>query len=566
MTDQRNLLLAVVLSMAILFGWDYFFVPNQAPVETPAETATQTENLPQAGPVTTPAMPGSTITAVTTRDAALAANERITIETAALTGSISVKGARLDDLTLMRYTETPDPTSDKITLFSPQNTANPYFAEFGWITSDPSLAVPDAETVWSVTSQGDITASNPLTLQWDNGAGLLFQRTVRLDENYMFTVEQTVQNTTDTAVTLFPYGLVARVNTPDTLGFFILHEGPYGVFNDTLKELSYDDLQDDGTVEETTTGGWIGLTDKYWLAALVFNQEEETAARFVHSTPGGRDRYQIDYRGEAQVIGAGQSVSVTNNLFAGAKVVQLLDEYAAELGVKRFDLAIDFGWFYFLTKPFFYSLTWLYGILGNFGLAIIAFTIGIKLVLFPLANKQYHAMSKMKALQPEVKKLQERFKDDKMKLNQEMMELYKREKANPLSGCLPIFVQIPIFFALYKVLFVTIEMRHAPFYGWIKDLSAPDPTSIFNLFGLLPYDVPSFLLIGAWPLIMGASMWLQQKMNPQPTDPIQAQIMMFLPIMFTALLAVLPDSPTLYSALIDTLSRAHPSSLTPQYA
>ena len=556
MTDQRNLLLAVVLSMLILFGWEYFFVPDPVPVDPATEASEELTTLPEAGVVDTPAMPGAAEPVFTTREAALAESARIEIATEALTGSISVKGARLDDLTLQRYTETPDPESDKITLFSPQNAANPYFAEFGWITSDSAVAVPTADTLWTVTSTGALTADNPLTLSWDNGAGLTFERTVRLDDNYMFTVEQTVQNTSEQAVTLFPYGLVARVNTPDTLGFFILHEGPYGVFNDTLQELSYDDLQDEGTVNETTTGGWIGLTDKYWLAALVFDQETENAARFVHSTPGGRDRYQIDYRGQAQVIAAGQSVSVTNNLFAGAKVVQLLDEYAAELGVQRFDLAIDFGWFYFLTKPFFYSLDWLYGILGNFGLAIIAFTLGIKLVLFPLANKQYHAMSKMKALQPEVKKLQERFKEDRMKLNQELMELYKREKANPLSGCLPIFVQIPIFFALYKVLFVTIEMRHAPFYGWIKDLSAPDPTSIFNLFGLLPYDVPSFLLIGAWPLIMGASMWLQQKMNPQPTDPIQAKVMMFLPVIFTVLLAGFPAGLVIYWAVNNILSIA----------
>ena len=353
----------------------------------------------------------------------------------------------------------------------------------------------------------------------------------------MFTVTDRVINDGNQSVVLYPYGLISRSDEPKTLGFFILHEGPLGVFDDTLQELSYDDLRDKRAETVETSGGWIGITDKYWLAALIPDQNIPMTGRFFYTNPNNREKFQVDYILAGKSLAPLGRIEVTNHLFAGAKVVTLLDQYESDLGIARFDLAVDFGWFYFLTKPLFYLIHYLTGYLGNIGLAILSVTVIIKLVFFPLANKSYAAMSKLKKLQPEMMKLREQLGDDKVRLNQEMMALYKKEGANPLAGCLPILIQIPVFFALYKVLFVTIEMRHAPFYGWIRDLSAPDPTSIFNLFGLLPYAPPEFLVIGFWPLAMGLTMWLQMKLNPTPPDPVQARIMTLLPIVFTFLFA-----------------------------
>ncbi len=375
-----------------------------------------------------------------------------------------------------------------------------------------------------------------------------------MDGDFMFTITQRVENKGNLPVTLHPYGLIRRQGTPEITGFYILHEGPYGVFDGTLLEVDYDDLDDEGLVKKTGTGGWIGITDKYWLTALVPDQKARTDSRFTHREDDGKDRYQVDYLGSKTVVAAGGRSEVRSHFFAGAKEVDLLDSYMESLGVQRFDLAIDWGWLYFLTKPIFHGLVLINGYVGNFGLAILVLTVGIKLAFFPLANKSYTAMSKMKKLQPEMLKLRERFGEDKARLNQEMMALYKREKTNPASGCLPIVIQIPVFFALYKVLFVTIEMRHTPFYGWIQDLSAPDPYSVFNLFGLLPFALPDFLMIGAWPLFMGLTMFLQQKLNPQPPDPVQAKIFMFLPIMFTFLLARFPAGLVIYWAWNNLLS------------
>ena len=377
----------------------------------------------------------------------------------------------------------------------------------------------------------------PLQLSWQNDDGLRFEREIAVDENYMFTITDRVINDGDRSWVLYPYGLISRTDEPKTLGFFILHEGPLGVFNGTLQELSYDDLRDKSGDTVQSTGGWIGITDKYWLAALIPDQTISMTGRFSHRSTAGREKFQVDYLLEGKSLAPAGRIEVTNRLFAGAKVVTLLDQYEKDLGIARFDLAVDFGWFYFLTKPLFYLIRYLTGYLGNIGLAILSVTVIIKLIFFPLANKSYVAMSKLKRLQPEMLKLREQFSGDKVRLNQEMMTLYKREGANPLAGCLPIVIQIPVFFALYKVLFVTIEMRHAPFYGWIQDLSAPDPTNLFNVFGILPYTPPEFLAVGIWPIAMGFTMWLQQKLNPAPPDPMQAKIMMMLPIVFTFLFA-----------------------------
>ena len=558
--DQRNLIIAAAVSMLILLGWEMYFAPQLMP---PPPVATEQGATPAAppsvdtdgpsAPLAAPTAQGQPVAAPPPAEAAPEAG-RVKIATKLVEGSISLAGARIDDIHLVRFRETTDPKSPAITLLTPASSPKPYYAEFGWIASDASLRLPSAGTVWTAQDPDAVLSeSTPVTLTWDNGEGLEFRRTIRTDKEYLFRVDQTVINKTERAVTLYPYALVARTDTPELAGFFILHEGPIGVFNQTtLMEPDYEELRDEGkqTVTEST-GGWIGITDKYWLAAVAFDQTKKVAATFTHSTPGGRDRYQTDLRGEALALAPGEEMAVTGYVFAGAKELELLDRISLDPGLTQFDLAIDFGWFYFLTKPFFYALRWLHGILGNFGLAIIAFSTFLRLLMFPIANKQFKSMNHLKRLQPEMKKLQERYGNDRVKMNEELMALYKREKANPLSGCLPILLQIPIFFALYKVLFVTIEMRHAPFYGWIKDLSAPDPTGFLTFFSLVPWNVPDFLAIiniGIWPIIMGVTMFLQQKLAPQPADPVQAKVMMFLPVIFTFMMGTFPAGLVIYWA------------------
>ncbi|MCB2108964.1 MAG: membrane protein insertase YidC [Rhodobacteraceae bacterium] len=553
MGDHRNTFLAIVLSLVVLIGWQMFFAPNVAP--PPADTAATATESGAPVALDAPATPGSTppeapSMAITPADraAAVANGDRIEITTEHIEGSIARTGARFDDITLLSYRETIDPTSPPIDLLSPAGAPKPYYAELGWLSADAGQPMPTASTVWEARGEGPLTETQPLVLSWDNGAGLRFTRTISADKDYMFTVEQTVENYGGAPVSLYPYALVARLDIPDTKKFFILHEGPLGVFDGTLKEVDYNDLVEKNREAVSSTGGWIGITDKYWLTAIAFDPALKVDASFNYAKTGNRDRFQTDLRGEAITLAPGEVKSVKSFVFAGAKELKLLDGYADNLGISRFDLAIDFGWFFFLTKPFFYALIWLHGLLGNYGLAILAFTVFLRLLAFPLANKQFTAMSKMKKLQPEMQKLQQKYAEDRQRLSQEMMALYKRENANPLAGCLPILIQIPVFFALYKTLFVNIEMRHAPFYGWINDLSAPDPTSLFNVFGLLPYDVPSFLMIGAWPIIMGITMWLQQKLNPAPADPVQAKVFMFLPFFFTFLLASFPAGLVIYWA------------------
>ena len=546
MNEQRNLLLAIVVSVAILFGFQLAFSPQTMPPDGESESAqtgianTPTRDFVQTPPndredLSVPVDPSAERTVVLEEAARVPINPHD--EEAAISGSIALKGGRIDDVVLNRYQEDIEPDSPRIVMFSPPETTHPYYADFGWVV-DQGIAIelPDGETVWTV-DRDKLIPSQPVKLSWQNGEGLRFEREIAVDENYMFTITDRVINDGTRSLLLYPYGLISRTDEPETIGFFILHEGPLGVFNGTLQELDYDDLRDNPAETVQSTGGWIGITDKYWLGALIPDQNIPMTGRFFYTNMGNREKFQVDYLLEGKPLSPAGSIEVTNRLFAGAKVVTLLDQYESDLGIARFDLAVDFGWFYFLTKPLFYLIHYLTGYLGNIGLAILSVTVLIKLIFFPLANKSYTAMSKLKKLQPDMMKLREQFGDDKVRLNQEMMALYKREGANPLAGCLPIVVQIPVFFALYKVLFVTIEMRHAPFYGWIEDLSAPDPTSIFNLFGLLPYTPPEFLAIGIWPLAMGFTMWLQQKLNPTPPDPTQARIMMLLPVVFTFLFA-----------------------------
>ena len=568
--ENRNMILAISLSMAVLFGWQVFVVGPELEKEAALqqaiaeqEAADAANDAPQVDPDAIAAAAGSASGEITVSEAAPQMSApRIIIDAPLVSGSISLAGLRIDDIMLKAYQETQDPGSDNIQFLLKTDSETPYFAEFGWAAAEATQPMPKADTLWTASAMV-LSPGAPVTLSWDNGNGLTFRRSLAINDDYMITVEDSVESRLATPVTLFPYGLVRRHGTPPTTGIYILHEGALGVFDETLREEDYGDMRDadDGVSEirPETSGGWIGFTDKYWLAALVPDQKAKMNFAFK-SLAGPADRYQVDYiASEPTVLAAGGAVSSKTRLFAGAKKVSLLDGYAEELGIANFDLAIDFGWFYFLTKPFFYAINWLNGLLGNFGLAVLAFTIVVKLVFYPLANKSYRSMGKMRVLAPKVQEIRERHSEDRMAMNQAMMALYKEEKVNPAAGCLPVLLQIPVFFALYKVLFVTIEMRHAPFFGWITDLSAPDPTSVFNLFGLMPFSVdflPPFLQLGAWPIMMGLSMWLQMRLNPTPPDPVQARIFQFMPIIFTFLLATFPAGLVIYWTWNNLLSMA----------
>ena len=576
MPEQRNLILAIVLSVTIIIAFQYFYEMPRI-MEEQQRQAAQSEQqaiqdpspIPSPGQSTTgtvtPAAPGSVPTELAqpaSREQVLGTDQRIAISNNRITGSFALQGARLDDIVLSDYRVSLEPDSENVTLFNPSGSPNAYFAEFGWAPESNETAVPNQDTVWKA-DRDELRPDQPVTLSWENGQGLIFERRLEIDDNYLITVTQRVRNQGSQAVTLFPYGLVRRWGTPEISGFFILHEGPMGVFSEILTEVDYDDLYDGDKdaqgqteIKHETANGWIGISDKYWLAALIPDQEAGFDAKFLHYLKQGEDRYQTDYLRPAVSVPVGGSIEVTDHLFAGAKELDKLDAYEELLDIPLFDRAIDFGWFHWLTKPIFYFLHFAYGWVGNYGIAILVLTLLVKLVFFPLANKSYRSMSAMKKLQPEMTRIREQAGDDKMRMQKEMMELYKKEKVNPMSGCLPILVQIPVFFALYKVLFVSIDMRHAPFYGWIKDLSAPDPTSLFNLFGLLPFDPPTFLMIGVWPLLMGITMFLQTRLNPQPADPVQAKVMLFLPLIFIFLFATFAAGLVIYWTWNNVLSIA----------
>ena len=572
MAENRNTILAIVLSLIVLLGWQYFVAQPQLDRqrELAQQQAAQSEQATADGtpapqtPGAAPAagqggasVPGSTGPAATglTREQALEAGSRVAIDTPRVGGSINLVGGRIDDIRLKDYRETVDPDSPTIVLFSPKGAPNPYYADFG-LTADPgaSVALPDAATVWQAPEGAKLTPQTPVTLTFDNGAGLVFERVISIDADYMFTVEQRVRNEGAAAVQVYPYGMIVRNGTPPTAGFYILHEGLIGVFGDAgLSEVDYDDLQESGRIRPAAVNqGWLGITDKYWAAALVPTGDGDFQPQFSYAQ--ATDNFQADYLGAAVRVEPGATASATTRLFAGAKETAKLDAYEENLGIKQFELLIDWGWFYFLTKPLFFFIDYLFRLVGNFGVAILLVTVVIKAIFFPLANKSYVSMSKMKLVQPQMVEIRDRYKDDKQKQQQALMELYKKEKINPLAGCLPVLVQIPVFFALYKVLFVTIEMRHAPFFGWIQDLSAPDPTSLFNLFGLIPWDPPQMLMLGIWPLIMGVTMFVQMKMNPAPPDPTQQMIFTWMPVLFTFMLASFPAGLVIYWAWNNSLS------------
>ena len=576
--DTKNYYLALALSVLVVIGWNYFYAKPQmdrarqsqalvanknnlnAPgvVGSPAGLPPQTVNSPPQGGIV-PETPA----ARRDRKAALADSPRIDIETPSILGSIALRGARLDDVALKDYRETPDPNSPNIVLLSPPGATAAYYAESGFVPQPGSdVALPGADTLWTADANQKLTPSTPVTLTWDNGKGLVFTRKIAVDKEYMFAVTTSVANKGTTPVTLSPYSLIVRQGLPPTSGYSVLHEGYVGVVGDSrVQEPKYSDIEKEpnGVQALKGTGGWMGFTDKYFATAIVPDQTQSFDATFsAHGT--GEKTYQTATLNAPMTIAPGATADTTAHLFAGAKVVSLLDRYTTEYKIEKFDRLIDWGWLYFITKPMFFLLDSIYKIVGNFGLAIIGITFLVKLVFFPIANRSYMSMAKMKAAQPQLAALKEKYPDDKMKQQQEMMAIYKREKINPVAGCLPMVIQIPVFFALYKVLFVTIEMRQAPFYFWIHDLSQPDPTNVFNLFGLLPFNptvLPMFghfLAIGLLPLIMGFSMFLQMKMNPEPTDPVQKTMFSWMPVIFTFMLGTFPSGLVLYWTVNNTLT------------
>ena len=565
--EGGNLIAAMVLCLAVLVGWQYFFVSPQ--LERQRQAAEQAAKQAETTPATAaapgaPAVPGAPTTAQPSgqplpREAVLAASgARLTFENAKVDGSIRLTGAQIDNLRLKDYRETVDPKSPEIVFLTPTGSLGATFAEIGWTRAPGSATpVPDANTVWTVDGGATLTPATPVTLTWANGQGLLFKRRIALDDNYMFTVTDTVENQSTAPVTLYPYAVVAREGEPKHQANWILHEGLVGVLDGTLQDkTTYAEMREYETKELKldSTGGWVGITDKYWMATLIPPQKEKFTGRFSVTTDAGKEVFRADYLLAARNVQAGGAVTVTHHVYAGAKVVSLIEDYQQKFGINRFDMTIDWGWFSFITYWMFKGLDWFNKLVGNFGVAIILLTIVVKILFFPLANRSYESMAKMKKVQPQMKELQERYKEDRMKQQQEMAALFKREKVNPMMGCLPIFIQIPVFFSLYKVLFVTIEMRHAPFFGWIQDLAAGDPTSLFNLFGLLPYAVPSWLHIGVWPVLMGITMWFQSKMNPPATDPVQQQMMTMMPPVFTYMMAQFPAGLVIYWTANNLLS------------
>ncbi|MDN2578572.1 membrane protein insertase YidC [Aquibium sp. ELW1220] len=576
MENNRNFFITIALSILILTVWQVFYMnprierdrevarieqerlAKEDAAQTPGGEGTAIPGAPASDVPGAPAanVPGGTVgTGVADRDSALAAGGRVRIDTPSLTGSINLTGARIDDLLLKDYRVTVEKDSPIIDLLNPAALPTGYFAEVGYTGGATPQDFPGPDAVWSVEGQPILTPDNPVTLTYESPAGLVFTRTVSVDRDYMFSFTDAIANPGSEAVTLANYGRITRFSKPNHASIYVLHEGLIGVTGtEGLQEIDYSDIEEDLSITPSkSTDGWLGITDKYWAVALVPQAGQSFQPRYTYLTDQ-RTRYQTDYLADAITVAPGATQTVETKLFAGAKEVALITGYEEREQIRRFDLLIDWGWFYFITKPMFWLIDHLFNLLGNFGLAILATTVIVKAIFFPLANKSYKSMANMKKVQPKLLEIREKYADDKMKQQQAMMELYKTEKINPIAGCWPILIQIPVFFALYKVLYVTIEMRHAPFFGWIQDLAAPDPTSVFNLFGLLPYDVPSFLMIGVWPLIMGVTMFLQMRMNPTPPDPTQAMIFNWMPVVFTFMLATFPAGLVIYWAWNNSLS------------
>jgi YidC/Oxa1 family membrane protein insertase len=569
---NRNMILAIVLSVVVIFGWQFFIAgpqmeraqrqaqiaAEQAAAANPGLATTTTSTTAPAAPgtATTPteAVPAGVPTTFADRASAIAATTRVAIDTPALIGSINLRGGRLDDLQLKKYTETIAEDSPIITLLTPSGAPNAYYVEQGWAAANGTTRVPDGTTVWTLEGTGTLTPTTPIVLRWDNGAGLVFRRNFTVDPNYLFTVTQSIENQSGSDVALFPYSRIVREGTPHVSNFFVQHEGPLGVLgSNNLVSKKYSDMQNDKQIRLDNTKGWLGFGDKYWATAVIADPAQAINAQFTYLRNNNRDEYQTSFvESNAVVVANGATGEDHSYVFAGAKEEAVIASYEAALKVDRLELLIDWGWLHFITKPMFYLLRFLYGILGNFGLAMLAVTVIVKAIFFPLANRSFASMAAMRRVQPEMKALQERFKDDRPAQQQAMMELYKREKINPLSGCWPILPQIPVFFALYTVIFISLDMRHAPFFGWIQDLAAQDPTNVFTLFGLIPWNPTALPLIGGllhlgiWPLIMGVTMWVQMRLNPPPPDPTQAMIFNWMPVIFTFMLGTFPAGLVIY--------------------
>ena len=543
--DSKNVIAAIALSSAVIVLWSLFFIPEQHTIN---QDLVEKEKIEKN--TDTPSLDQKEKVVALSRDDALIQNERIEFENDNVIGSISLKGATIDDLTFKNYKVNLD-EEKKVTLLGPRNITEGYLIESGFVTSDKNVEIPNSNTIWSFDGNDKLTIKSPIKLYWINEQGLRFEKEISIDDKYLFTIKQKIINQSDKKYDFYSYGQIIRNEIPDIIDFLILHEGLIATLDDELFEEDYDDIQEK-KFSKVAKKGWLGISDKYWITSLIPPKNKEFKTTFDY-----KNKFRANFIAtEPLALNENSFVEEELKVIVAAKRVDVIDGYAESLNIEKFDLVIDWGFLYFITKPLFYGIDYFFKLLGNYGLAIIAITICIRLVFFPLANFSFRSMAKMKALQPEMVRLKELHKDDKMKLQQSMMALYKKEKVNPMSGCLPILVQIPVFFALYKVLFVTIEMRQMPFYGWIHDLSERDPTSIFNIFGLLPYDVPSFLIIGAWPVAMGVSMWVQQKLNPAPTDPMQAKIFAFFPLFLTVILAPFPSGLVIYWTVNNILTMA----------
>ena len=549
--ENRNVIIAVILSTAILIGWSmYFENPDEAQrkrLELQGKTETQTNIQKPETPQTAKANPTKGIS----RSDALKETDRVFIENSNLSGSISLRGALIDDIILKNYRETLDKSSKPIVVLSPKKSEDGYFVESGWATTKSDVKVPDNNSVWQIREGKKLTPASPVTLEWNNREGVVFSKKIEVDDKYLFKITETIRNEKSKTIELFHYSQITKNTKPNTENFYILHEGLIGVVDKNLKEETYSTIEKE---KKTYTGksGWFGITDKYWMSAIIPESGKSFKGEYSFA-----NSYKANFIiSEPTIANPQKSTSNTLKIFIGAKEVYPIDNYTDKEKIDRFDLSIDWGWFYFITKPLFFVIDYIFKIVGNFGVAIIILTLLVRILFFPLNNYSFKSMAKMKVLQPETLRIKELYKDDVKRTQQEMMALYKREKVNPLSGCLPILVQIPIFFAVYKMLFVTLEMRHAPFFGWIKDLSAADPTTIFNLFGLIPWNPPSFLMIGVWPILMGITMYFQMKLNPTPPDPIQAKIFAFFPLIMTVMLATFPSGLVVYWTVSNVLTMA----------
>ncbi len=546
--ESRNVLLAIILSTIVLVVWATFF---EAPIVEQQPTEKKiTKNQELASPSIDD--DEKETKKEITRETLINNTNRIKVENENIKGSISLQGAIIDDIIFKNYKETLN-GENKVIFLNPKNSSGEYFIETGWASGgNEKIKLPLGNTIWKVKGSSTLTPNNPVTIEWDNGEGLIFTKKIELDEKFLFKITQGIKNNSNKSFQFYPYAQITRDGKPEGMQIYILHEGFLGVFGEELVEEDYDDIEKEKFTINSSKG-WLGITDKYWLTAIVPEKGNEFKAEFVAKNEKYRANYIIK---NPKILNPGNSITNNINAFVAAKEVAVIDGYAEQLKIEKFDLAIDWGWFYFFTKPLFFVIDYFFKLTGNFGWAIVIITALVRLIFFPLANYSFKSMAKMKILQPEMLRLKELHKGDKVKLQQEMMALYKREKVNPISGCLPVLIQIPFFFAIYKMLYVTLEMRHQPFFGWIKDLSERDPTSIFNLFGLIPWDPPTFLMIGAWPILMGLSMYVQQKLNPTPPDPIQAKIFMFFPLFLTIILAPFPSGLVVYWTVNNVLTLA----------